>query len=57
MPESEKDRAPGRELKTRLGTDLREVREGATIIVTQRGKPVVELRPFPTGSENDKGQS
>ncbi len=34
-----------RELKTRLGTYLRQVREGATLIVTDRGRPVAELRP------------
>ncbi len=33
-----------RELKNRLGTYLRQVREGATIVVTDRGKPVAELR-------------
>ncbi len=41
-----------RELKTRLGTYLRYVRSGATIIVTDRGRPVAELRPL-TGSEGD----
>ena len=35
-----------RELKTRLGTYLRQVREGATLIVTERGRPVAELRPL-----------
>lgn len=34
-----------RELKTRLGTYLRLVREGVTLIVTDRGRPVAELRP------------
>jgi prevent-host-death family protein len=33
-----------RELKTRLGTYLRLVREGATVVVTDRGRPVAELR-------------
>lgn len=33
-----------RELKNRLGTYLRQVREGATIVVTDRGRPVAELR-------------
>lgn len=33
-----------RELKNRLGTYLRQVREGTTIVVTDRGKPVAELR-------------
>ena len=40
-----------RELKTRLGTYLRHVRAGATIIVTDRGHPVAELRPV----ERSKG--
>ncbi len=34
-----------RELKTRLGTYLRRVRQGATLVVTDRGEPVAELRP------------
>ena len=41
-----------RELKTRLGTYLRHVREGTTIIVTDRGRPVAELRPL-SRSEDD----
>ena len=36
-----------RELKTRLGTYLLRVREGRTIVVTDRGQPVAELRPLP----------
>ena len=39
-----------RELKTRLGTYLRRVREGRTLLVTDRGEPIAELRPLP----NDK---
>ena len=35
-----------RELKTRLGSYLREVRGGRTIVVTDRGEPVAELRPI-----------
>lgn len=35
-----------RELKTRLGTYIEQVRRGATIIVTERGEPVAELRPI-----------
>jgi prevent-host-death family protein len=34
-----------RELKTRLGAYLRRVRQGATLVVTERGEPVAELRP------------
>jgi prevent-host-death family protein len=37
-----------RELKTRLGTYLRRVREGRTLLVTDRGEPVAELRPLRT---------
>lgn len=35
-----------RELKTRLGAYLRRVREGRTLLVTERGEPVAELRPL-----------
>ncbi|MCP4654640.1 MAG: type II toxin-antitoxin system prevent-host-death family antitoxin [bacterium] len=35
-----------RELKTRLGAYLRQVRAGATLVVTDRGRPVAELRPL-----------
>ena len=35
-----------RELKTRLGTYLDEVKRGQTIVVTERGTPVAELRPI-----------
>ena len=37
-----------RELKTRLGTYLRRVREGRTLLVTDRGEPIAELRPLAT---------
>lgn len=35
-----------RELKNRLGRYLRQVRAGETILVTERGRPVAELRPL-----------
>ena len=35
-----------RELKTRLGTHLRRVREGRTVLVTDWGEPIAELRPL-----------
>lgn len=35
-----------RELKVRLGTYLRRVREGQTLVVTDRGQPIAELRPI-----------
>ena len=38
----------------RLGTYLRQVQEGETIVVTEHGRPVAELRPFTTaGSEEE----
>jgi prevent-host-death family protein len=40
-------------LKTRLGGYLRQVREGRTIVITDRGEPVAELRPLRrTGDEH-----
>lgn len=45
-----------RELKTRLGAYLREVREGNTIIVTERGEPVAEIRPLPRGGRTEKAR-
>jgi prevent-host-death family protein len=39
-------RIGARELKTRLGTYLRLVQEGLTIVVTDRGEPIAELRPL-----------
>lgn len=35
-----------RELKNRLGRYLRQVQGGETILVTERGRPVAELRPL-----------
>lgn len=35
-----------RELKNRLGRYLRLVRTGETILVTERGQPIAELRPL-----------
>jgi prevent-host-death family protein len=35
-----------RELKTRLGRYLNRVRQGETIVVTDRHEPVAELRPL-----------
>ena len=42
-----------RELKIRLGTYLRRVRRGRTLVVTDRGQPVAELRPL--GASGDAG--
>ena len=49
-------RVGSRELKTRLGTYLRHVREGATIIVTDRGRPVAELRPLRSSERDVEGR-
>jgi len=40
-----------RELKTRLGTYLRKVRGGTTIVITDRGEPIAELRPLDRASD------
>ena len=42
-----------RELKTRLGSYLREVRRGRTIVVTDRGEPVAEIRPIALAKAGD----
>ena len=39
-------RVGSRELKTRLGSYLKRVQAGETILVTDRGEPVAELRPL-----------
>ena len=45
-----------RELKNRLGTYLSQVREGTRIIVTDRGRPVAELRAFrPDATDEESG--
>lgn len=38
-----------RELKARLGTYLQKVRRGRTVVVTDRGVPVAEIRPLGAG--------
>lgn len=44
-----------RELKNRLGSYLRQVGSGATIVVTDRGTPVAELRSVqPAGAEEQE---
>lgn len=42
-----------RELKVRLGTYLKHVRQGHTLIVTDRGQPVAELRPLAAEGATD----
>jgi prevent-host-death family protein len=42
-----------RELKTRLGGYLQQVRQGRTLVITDRGEPVAELKPLhPAGTED-----
>jgi prevent-host-death family protein len=45
-----------RELKTRLGTYLRQIQRGRTLVVTERGRPVAEMTPVRVKrtSEEDK---
>jgi antitoxin (DNA-binding transcriptional repressor) of toxin-antitoxin stability system len=43
-----------RELKTRLGTNLRLVKAGARLVVTERGRPIAELRGLPAGEEEEQ---
>jgi prevent-host-death family protein len=45
-----------RELKTRLGRYLREVRSGRTIVITDRGEPVAELRPVSLAGAGSHGE-
>lgn len=40
------DLVGARELKARLGKYLRRVRQGRTLVVTDRGEPIAELRPI-----------
>lgn len=42
-----------RELKVRLGTYLRRVRNGQRLVVTDRGLPVAELRPIEAGTATE----
>ena len=45
-----------RELKTRLGTYLRQVQNGTTLIVTERGRPVAELRPLSIETQGEEAR-
>ena len=45
-----------RELKTHLSAYLREVKEGATIVITERGSEVARIIPA-LGSSEDRMQS
>lgn len=45
-----------RELKTRLGTYIEQVRQGITLIVTERGEPVAELRPIGRPQDDEESR-
>lgn len=42
-----------RELKTRLGGYLQQVRQGRTLVITDRGEPVAELKPLHRAGSED----
>jgi len=42
-----------RELKTRLGGYLQQVRQGRTLVITDRGEPVAELKPLHRAGTED----
>jgi prevent-host-death family protein len=42
-----------RELKNRLGSYLRLAREGTRVVVTERGRPIAELRALEPASDLD----
>ena len=45
-----------RELKTRLGTYLELVKKGKTVVVTDRGKPIAELKPIAGGGTPEENR-
>jgi prevent-host-death family protein len=45
-----------RELKTRLGTYLRQIQKGHVLIVTERGRPVAELTPVRVEGTGDESR-
>lgn len=45
-----------RELKLRLGSWLQQVQDGVTLVVTEHGRPVAEIRPIPAPSEEDRAR-
>ncbi len=49
----ERNLVGARELKARLGAYLRRVRQGRTLVITDRGEPVAELRPLEAGTHTD----
>jgi prevent-host-death family protein len=49
-------RVGARELKTRLGSYLRQVRQGTSIVVTEHGEPVAQLCPLPDGARDENAR-
>jgi len=45
-----------RELKTRLGRYLRLVKQGETVVVTERGRPIAELRPVEISEDDEEAR-
>jgi prevent-host-death family protein len=45
-----------RELKTRLGTYLRQVQRGQALVVTDRKRPVAELKPILISGNSEEGE-
>ncbi len=45
-----------RELKTRLGTYLRMVQRGQILVVTDRERPVAELKPIVIDGKSEEGR-
>ena len=45
-----------RELKTRLGTYLRLVQRGQILVVTDRERPVAELKPIVIDGKSEEGR-
>jgi len=46
-----------RELKAKLGHYLRRVRQGETVVVTDRGKPIGRIVPFSTTPESRQARA
>jgi prevent-host-death family protein len=51
-----KQQIGSRELKLRLGAYLNRVRRGTTLVVTQRGEPIAELRPLTQTGTDETAQ-
>ncbi|MEE8584206.1 MAG: type II toxin-antitoxin system prevent-host-death family antitoxin [Acidobacteriota bacterium] len=45
-----------RQLKNLLGAYLKQVKEGTAIIVTERGRPIAELRPLEPAATDEESR-